>query len=122
LGEKIFDGAVERPIVRRVIATGDEAVGFGGMMGGVKEILRCEKKRKAGIGESGMAVLWSFRKVWRGEPISDYWWEFFVEMVGLDNASDIGDGGWIGNCGTGREGGFLAVWDIGNGEREFGGA
>ena len=40
LGEEIIGGAIERPIVRRVVATGDEAVGFGGMMGGVKKIVR----------------------------------------------------------------------------------
>src|SRR5882724_5006762 len=40
LGEEIIDGAIEGPIVSRVIATGEEAVGFGGMMGGVKKIVR----------------------------------------------------------------------------------
>ena len=35
LGEKIFGGAIEGPIVGCVIATGDEAVGFSGVMGGV---------------------------------------------------------------------------------------
>jgi len=39
LGEEIIGGAIEWPIVGRVIATGDEAVGFGGMMGGVKKIV-----------------------------------------------------------------------------------
>ena len=40
LGEEIIGGASERPIVGCVIATGDEAVGFSGVMGGVKKILR----------------------------------------------------------------------------------
>jgi len=39
LGEEIIGGTIEGPIVGRVIATGDEAVGFGGMMGGVKKIV-----------------------------------------------------------------------------------
>src|SRR5881394_1097554 len=40
LGEKIIGGAIERPIVRRVVAASDEAVGFSGVMGGVKKVVR----------------------------------------------------------------------------------
>ena len=42
-------------------------------------------------------------------------------MVGVDDASDIGDGGWIGNGGAGRERRFLSERNIGNGEGKFGG-
>ena len=42
-------------------------------------------------------------------------------MVGIDDTSNIVDGGWIGNGGTGRERRFLSEWDIGNGEGKFGG-
>ena len=40
LGEEIICGAIERPIVGCVVATGDEAVGFGGVMSGVKKVVR----------------------------------------------------------------------------------
>src|SRR5882724_4917560 len=40
LGEEIIDGAIEGPIVRRVVAASDEAVGFSGVMSGVKKIVR----------------------------------------------------------------------------------
>ena len=40
LGQEIIGGAIEGPIVGRVVATGDEAVGFGGMMGSVKKVVR----------------------------------------------------------------------------------
>ena len=40
LGEKIFGGAIEGPIVGCVIATGDEAVGFGGVVRSVKKVVR----------------------------------------------------------------------------------
>src|SRR5256885_12913175 len=40
LGVEIIRGSIEGPIVGRVVATGDEAVGFSGVMGGVKKIVR----------------------------------------------------------------------------------
>ena len=40
LGQEIFDGASERPIVGCVVAASDEAVGFSGVMGDVKKIVR----------------------------------------------------------------------------------
>src|SRR5437868_4736294 len=85
-----FEGVSEGPIVGCVIATGDEAVGFSGVMGGVKKIVRGEKEREAGICEGGMIALGSFGEIRCGEPIADSWREFFIEMVGVDNASDIG--------------------------------
>src|SRR6266705_2637910 len=68
-----------------------------------------------------MISLGSFGQVSGGEPIADFWREFFVEMIGGDDTPDIGDGGWIGNCGTGRERRFHSERDIGNGESKFGG-
>lgn len=121
MGEEIGGGAIKRPIVGGVVAASEETVRFGGVMSGVKKIVRGEEKRKRGTRKGGMIGLGSFGKVWCGEPIADFWREFFVEMVSADDAADVGDGGWIGKGGAGGESGFLAVRNVGDGDCEFGG-
>ncbi|SRR5579871_663556 len=57
LGKQIVHGAIQRPIVRGVVTAGEESLRFGGVMGGMKKIVRCEEQKEVRIRECGMSFL-----------------------------------------------------------------
>ena len=111
LSEKVVGGAIERPIIGGVVAAGEEAFGFGGVMGGVKEIVGREQQRELRIVKSGMHELGSFRRSC-GEETGESRGQLMEEIVLLQNAACVCDGGGIRDGWAGSEGGFFAEWDI----------
>ncbi len=118
LAQEIVGSTIERPIIGGIVTAGEEAFGFGGVMGGMEKIVRREEQGEMGIGESGMRGLGSFRRG-GGEKVIERAWELVEQIVAGQEAVCVGDGGGIRQGWAGSKGGFFAEWHVGDGEGEF---
>ena len=103
---------LERPIVRRVIAHGDKPGGFGGAVGGVKQVVPAQKNLKVGSREGGVVFLGRLAQPALRENCADGRGKFIEQAKIPDNAFGVGNRRRIGDGRTRRQRGFFSLRNV----------
>ena len=119
LFQQEYCGFLHRPVIARIVATGDESFGFRGVMRRMKQIIHSQQQEEMRVSKCGGVCFRRLRHFPFVKPASQRERELVVQGMLSDDALRVSNRGWVGKGRSGRQRRFLFHWYVAHGQRDL---